>query len=126
MMPCCYPLICEISAKCRVCEWRIGWSNRKKLDQKDLQSPPRMTNLAGFTKRSDSSNGAAHEVSGPGVALMAIVNESESSPANEASSTFQPYIPASKVIPEFTWPAVVVGALLGIIFGASSLYLLLK
>src|SRR5207245_3089974 len=63
---------------------------------------------------------------GPGVALMAIVNESESSPANEASSTFQPYIPASKVIPEFTWPAVVVGALLGIIFGASSLYLLLK
>src|SRR5438552_9042223 len=57
---------------------------------------------------------------------MAIVNESESSPANEASSTFQPYIPASKVIPEFTWPAVVVGALLGIIFGASSLYLLLK
>src|SRR5947209_2462511 len=57
---------------------------------------------------------------------MAIVNESESPPANEPSSQFQPYIPASKVIPEFTWPAVVVGALLGIIFGASSLYLLLK
>src|SRR5438552_5826111 len=57
---------------------------------------------------------------------MAIVNESESSPANEASSTFQPYIPASKVIPEFTWPAVVLRALLGILFGASSLYLLLK
>src|SRR5439155_21259132 len=61
-----------------------------------------------------------------GVALMAIVNESESPPANEPPSQFQPYIPASKVIPEFTWPAVVVGALLGIIFGASSLYLLLK
>jgi putative OPT family oligopeptide transporter len=29
-------------------------------------------------------------------------------------------------MPEFTWPAVVVGALLGIIFGASSLYLVLK
>jgi len=57
---------------------------------------------------------------------MAIVNESESPPANEPPSQFQPYIPASKVIPEFTWPAVVVGALLGIIFGASSLYLLLK
>jgi putative OPT family oligopeptide transporter len=29
-------------------------------------------------------------------------------------------------MPELTWPAVVVGALLGIIFGASSLYLVLK
>jgi putative OPT family oligopeptide transporter len=38
----------------------------------------------------------------------------------------QPYIPAKENIPEFTWPAVLVGALLGILFGASSLYLLLK
>ena len=29
-------------------------------------------------------------------------------------------------MPEFTWPAVIVGAILGIIFGASSLYLVLK
>ncbi len=29
-------------------------------------------------------------------------------------------------MPEFTWPAVLVGAVLGIIFGASSLYLALK
>jgi putative OPT family oligopeptide transporter len=29
-------------------------------------------------------------------------------------------------MPEFTWPAVLVGAVLGIIFGASSLYLVLK
>src|SRR5713101_6246219 len=57
---------------------------------------------------------------------MAIVNESDSPPANEPPSQFQPYIPASKVIPEFTWPAVVVGALLGILFGASSLCLVLK
>src|SRR5713101_6063501 len=57
---------------------------------------------------------------------MAIVNESDSPPANEPPSQFQPYIPASKVIPEFTWPAVVVGAFLGILFGASSLYLVLK
>src|SRR5437899_3484379 len=57
---------------------------------------------------------------------MAIVNESESPPANEPPSQFQPYIPASKVIPEFTWSAVLVGAVLGIIFGASSLYLMLK
>jgi uncharacterized oligopeptide transporter (OPT) family protein len=38
----------------------------------------------------------------------------------------KPYVPDEAKIPEFTWPAVVVGALLGILFGASSLYLLLK
>jgi putative OPT family oligopeptide transporter len=38
----------------------------------------------------------------------------------------KPYIADDKRIPEFTWQAVIVGALLGIIFGASSLYLLLK
>jgi len=42
------------------------------------------------------------------------------------SGGHQPYVPDSARIPEFTWPAVVVGAVLGIIFGASSLYLLLK
>src|SRR5262245_52888149 len=57
---------------------------------------------------------------------MASANETESPPANEPPGQYQPYIAASKEIPEFTWPAVVVGALLGIIFGASSLYLLLK
>jgi putative OPT family oligopeptide transporter len=58
--------------------------------------------------------------------MMAAPTETESASANKSSSEFQPYIPASKDVPEFTWPAVVVGALLGIIFGASSLYLLLK
>ena len=38
----------------------------------------------------------------------------------------QPYIPDDVIIPEFTWPAVLVGAVLGIVFGASSLYLVLK
>src|SRR5580765_5180643 len=38
----------------------------------------------------------------------------------------QPYVPDSVNMPEFTWPAVVMGAILGIIFGASSLYLVLK
>ena len=35
------------------------------------------------------------------------------------SGGHQPYVPDSARIPEFTWPAVVVGAVLGIIFGAS-------
>src|SRR5262249_22855426 len=39
---------------------------------------------------------------------------------------FEPYVPDERVMPEFTWQAVIVGTLLGIVFGASSLYLLLK
>src|SRR6186713_3105404 len=38
----------------------------------------------------------------------------------------RPYIPAQTRLPEFTIRAVVSGTLLGIIFGASSLYLVLK
>ena len=38
----------------------------------------------------------------------------------------KPYVPDEVVQPEFTLPAVLVGAVLGIIFGASSLYLVLK
>ena len=42
------------------------------------------------------------------------------------TSGFQPYVPDKAELPELTWPAVVMGSLLGIVFGASSLYLLLK
>ena len=38
----------------------------------------------------------------------------------------EPYIPDNQNPPEFTWQSVLLGALLGILFGASSLYLLLK
>lgn len=56
---------------------------------------------------------------------MAAPTATESQAENEGAN-FKPYVPAQTVIPEFTWPAVLVGALLGIVFGASSLYLLLK
>ena len=39
---------------------------------------------------------------------------------------FTPYIPAVTRLREFTARSVIVGSLLGIIFGASSLYLALK
>src|SRR5262249_41751951 len=39
---------------------------------------------------------------------------------------FRPYIPANVSVPEFTPRALVIGTLLGVIFGASSLYLVLK
>lgn len=38
----------------------------------------------------------------------------------------RPYIPASANLPEFTFRALVMGVLLGMVFGASSLYLVLK
>lgn len=37
-----------------------------------------------------------------------------------------PFVPAGRVIPEFTIRAVILGTLLGMVFGASSLYLALK
>jgi putative OPT family oligopeptide transporter len=47
-------------------------------------------------------------------------------PENPFLATFHPYIPAETVIPELTARALIVGTLLGIVFGASSLYLVLK
>jgi putative OPT family oligopeptide transporter len=46
-------------------------------------------------------------------------------PASETPE-FRPYIPDSEQIPELTWSAVLLGVVLGIVFGASSLYLFLK
>jgi putative OPT family oligopeptide transporter len=43
-----------------------------------------------------------------------------------ATTTFKPYIPASVNLPELTPLPLIVGTLLGMIFGASSLYLVLK
>ncbi len=49
-------------------------------------------------------------------------------PAGQAGAEplYTPYVPDEQSIPEFTWPALLVGAVLGIVFGASSLYLVLK
>ena len=38
----------------------------------------------------------------------------------------KPYVPDGEEMPELTWSAVLLGAVLGIIFGASSLYLVLR
>lgn len=40
--------------------------------------------------------------------------------------TFKPYIPASSNLPELTLVPLIAGAVLGVVFGASSLYLVLK
>lgn len=48
------------------------------------------------------------------------------SPIPSAGQAFQPYVPASESPREFTLRAVVLGALLGVVFAASSVYLALK
>src|SRR5712692_5387627 len=54
-------------------------------------------------------------------------NESVSAkPANPFLANFRPYIPASVRLRELTPLPIVVGTLLGMVFGASSLYLVLK
>lgn len=47
-------------------------------------------------------------------------------PQPSQPTAFKPFIPANKVIPEFTPIPLLLGALLGVVFGASSLYLALK
>ena len=47
-------------------------------------------------------------------------------PANPLAANFKPFIPASVQLPELTWPHLIWGTFLGMVFGASSLYLVLK
>ena len=47
-------------------------------------------------------------------------------PAAEQAPEFHPYIAPETRLPEFTVRAVILGTILGMIFGASSLYLVLK
>jgi putative OPT family oligopeptide transporter len=46
--------------------------------------------------------------------------------AQADSPAFQPYVPAERSLPELTLRALAVGALLGVVFGASSVYLALR
>src|SRR5438046_2550014 len=46
--------------------------------------------------------------------------------ATEREIGFKPYVPDGVQMKEFSWSAVLTGAVLGIVFGASSLYLVLK
>jgi putative OPT family oligopeptide transporter len=55
-----------------------------------------------------------------------VVNVAPAVKAAEPAPHFDSYIPATARMPEFTPRAVIVGALLGVVFGASSLYLVLK
>ena len=47
-------------------------------------------------------------------------------PAPAAPAGFQPYVPANRSIAEFTTKAIILGALFGLLFGASTVYLGLR
>jgi putative OPT family oligopeptide transporter len=49
-----------------------------------------------------------------------------SRPEARETGGFQPYVPASRSLPEFTIKAVILGALFGLLFGASTVYLGLR
>jgi putative OPT family oligopeptide transporter len=51
---------------------------------------------------------------------------SDTNKSLEKVSDFKPFVADEESIPEFTWFPILVGALLGIVFGASSIYLVLK
>src|SRR6267378_7210760 len=54
-----------------------------------------------------------------------MATQKRSVPEN-SSVGFKPYIPPEAALREFTPRALILGTLLGIVFGASSLYLVLK
>jgi putative OPT family oligopeptide transporter len=47
-------------------------------------------------------------------------------PTNPLAANFRPFIPSSVTLPEMGFAPIFVGTLLGVVFGASSLYLVLK
>ncbi|HWE00765.1 MAG TPA: oligopeptide transporter, OPT family [Tepidisphaeraceae bacterium] len=57
---------------------------------------------------------------------MTAIQHAKIDDAGDAPPEHHAYIESDADIPEFTWSAVLLGAILGIIFGASSLYLVLK
>jgi putative OPT family oligopeptide transporter len=59
---------------------------------------------------------------------MAAPTTTETFPGSEAENgaAHKPYVPDKAQMPEFTWSAVILGSLLGIVFAGSSLYLVLK
>jgi len=55
-----------------------------------------------------------------------MANLAAERPADTRETTFKPYVPASQSPPEFTIKAIFLGAIFGLIFGASTVYLGLR
>lgn len=58
--------------------------------------------------------------------MTAIDETYIASPVSDVPPVHKPFVPDDAQIPELTWAPIIVGSILGIVFGASSLYLVLK
>ena len=58
--------------------------------------------------------------------MSTMLEEKPAATSAPGPKPFVPYIPADTELREFSWRAVIMGTILGAIFGASSLYLVLK
>src|ERR1041384_8019894 len=58
--------------------------------------------------------------------LMGVIQDPNEVRPDDSAGAHKPYVADNVEVPEFTWGPVLVGSILGIIFGASSLYLVLK
>src|SRR5262245_47558029 len=56
----------------------------------------------------------------------AMAHMTTNPPETRITATFQPYVPASTSLAEFTPKAIVLGVVFGLIFGASTVYLGLR
>ena len=75
-----------------------------------------MAEPTGFSEATGAAPTGAGVVAFPNAAAVAVNGDGH-----------KPYVPAAETkMAEFTWRAVLVGSVLGILFGASSLYLVLK
>jgi putative OPT family oligopeptide transporter len=57
---------------------------------------------------------------------MANAEPEQGADVAASQSTHEPYVPDNVTLPEFTFAPLLIGTLLGLVFGASSLYLVLK
>ena len=58
--------------------------------------------------------------------LVRFLRVTDDGRGSAQKSEFRPYIPSYARLRELTWPPLVMGTVLGVVFGASSLYLVLK
>ncbi|HKB79502.1 MAG TPA: OPT/YSL family transporter, partial [Thermoanaerobaculia bacterium] len=83
----------------------------------------------GFDRKFVSYNGPPEALGGASMSFTAGQEYPDiigAQPDVPVSSTFEPYIPSTTRLPELTVIPVIMGTILGAIFGASSLYLVLK
>src|ERR1700730_16550444 len=70
--------------------------------------------------------GTRSPVPSAGAVIMAASATEEGIPPTDAGPAHKPYVSDETRMPEFTVSAVVLGTSLGLVFAASSLYLVLK